>query len=206
MRDLVRERYYADRAGVYDLTSYRGDPQVNACLDQETAVIGRLLGELGASRVLDVGCGTAVWTRFLRGDVVAMDQSARMLRLARTRVPQAMLVRALFPPLPFAAKSFTWLFTGNFYGLLRPDERTEFLAEARRVADELVVVDLRSDHDEPVEGMEERDVGTGVTYRIFRRRFTPESLRDELGGQLLYEGRCFLAVRAPLVSAPLSAG
>ena len=89
MRDLTRERYYEDRAPVYDATSYRGDPLINAGLDRETAAIGARLTALSAGRVLEVGCGTAVWTQFLRGVVVAMDQSAAMLEIARTRVPEA---------------------------------------------------------------------------------------------------------------------
>jgi ubiquinone/menaquinone biosynthesis C-methylase UbiE len=205
MRDLTRERYYEDRAPVYDATSYRGDPRINAGLDRETAEIGARLTALSAGRVLEVGCGTAVWTQFLRGTVVAMDQSAAMLEIARTRVPEAMLIRALVPPMPFVDDSFDRVFTANFYGLLRAPERALFLADVSRVARELVVVDLRSDDDASMEGIEERSIGTDVTYRIFRRRFTPRSLCDELGGELMYSGRYFLAVRvmlAPVASPP----
>ena len=201
MRDLTRERYYEDRAPVYDATSYRGDPRINAGLDRETAEIGARLTALSAGRVLEVGCGTAVWTQFLPGVVVAMDQSAAMLEIARTRVPEAMLVRALVPPLPFAAGSFDRVFTANFYGLLRAPERALFMADVSRVATELIVVDLRSDDDAPMEGIEERSIGTDVTYPIFRRRFTPQGLRDELGGELIYSGRYFLAVQVTLAPA-----
>src|SRR6266702_513384 len=120
MRDKVRERYYAHRAPVYDATSYRGDPEVDAGLDRETAEISALLPQ-------------------------ALTARSTMLDIARTRVPDARLVLAGFPPLPFPDASFDTLFTANFYGLLRPDERAAFLAEARRVARELVVLDLRSD-------------------------------------------------------------
>jgi ubiquinone/menaquinone biosynthesis C-methylase UbiE len=202
MRDLVRETYYQDRAAVYDATSYRGDPVVNAGLDRETAEIGGLLRATSGGRVLDVGCGTGVWTQFLRGDIVALDQSAEMLVLARDRVPHAGLVHALFPPLPFAAEAFDILFTGNFYGLLREAERRAFLAEAGRVARELIVLDLRSDYDAPMEGIELRSIGNGATYPIFRRRFTPESLRAELNGELLYPGRYFLVTRTKTEDLP----
>ncbi|GGV26470.1 hypothetical protein GCM10010260_78530 [Streptomyces filipinensis] len=101
MRDLVRERYHRRRAPVYDETSYRGDETVNAGLDRETAEIGKLLNALPQGRVADVACGTGVWTQCLRGEVTALDQSAEMLQLTHTRVPQARRVQALFPPLPF---------------------------------------------------------------------------------------------------------
>lgn len=200
MRDLTRERYYEDRAPVYDKTSYRGDPQINAGLDRETAEIGARLAALSAGRVLEVGCGTAVWTQFLRGTVVAMDQSAAMLEIARTRVPEAALVRALVPSMPFIDDSFDRVFTANFYGLLRAPERALFLADVSRIARELIVVDLRSDDDAPMEGIEERSIGTDETYRIFRRRFTPRGLSDELGGELMYSGRYFLAVQVVLTT------
>ncbi|GGU68242.1 class I SAM-dependent methyltransferase [Streptomyces lavendofoliae] len=201
MRDLVREQYYRHRAPVYDETSYRGDPVVNAGLDRETAAIGKLLTALPAGRALDVGCGTGVWTQFLRGRVVALDQSAEMLELAHARAPWAQRVRALFPPLPFATGAFDRIVTGNFYGLLRPAERAAFLAEARRTARELIVIDLRSDGDRHEEKTEVRSVAD-TTYSIFRRRFTPQSLCSELDGEVMYEGVYFLAVRVmwPAVS------
>ncbi|MGW2417985.1 class I SAM-dependent methyltransferase [Streptomyces sp. NPDC001709] len=195
MRDLVREQYYRHRAPVYDETSYRGDEVVNAGLDRETAEIGKLLNALPQGRVVDVACGTGAWTQFLRGDVVALDQSAEMLQLTYARVPQARRVQALFPPLPFATGGLDRIVTGNFYGLLRPPERAVFLAEARRTARELIVIDLRSDGDLHEEQTELRTVD-GTTYPIFRRRFTPESLSTELDGELMYTGRYFLAVRA----------
>jgi ubiquinone/menaquinone biosynthesis C-methylase UbiE len=198
VRDVVRERYYEHRAPVYDETSYRGDPVVNAGLDRESAQIGALLSAaLPARRILDVGCGTGTWTGSLPGRVVAMDQSRKMLEITRARVPDACLVHSLFPPLPFPDAEFDLVFTANFYGLLRPRERIAFLAEARRVATELVVLDLRSDGEEHVEGTERREVA-GTAYSIFRRRFTPDSLRAELGGQLIYTGRYFLVLRVQL--------
>ncbi len=199
MRDKVRERYYAHRAPVYDATSYRGDPEVDAGLDRETAEISALLPQALTARstILEVGCGTGVWTQFLPGRVTAMDQCQGMLDIARTRVPDARLVLAGFPPLPFPDASFDTLFTANFYGLLRPDERAAFLAEARRVARELVVLDLRSDGDQHVEGQELRSLDD-TEYSIFRRRFTPNSLLAELGGELEYPGRYFLVLRTAL--------
>jgi ubiquinone/menaquinone biosynthesis C-methylase UbiE len=114
----------------------------------------------------------AVWTQFLRGAVVAMDQSAAMLEIARTRVPKAILVRALVPPMPLVDDSLDRVFTANFYGLFRAPERALFVADASRVARDLIVVDLRSDTAASTEGIEERS--TDRTYRIFRRRFTPK--------------------------------
>jgi ubiquinone/menaquinone biosynthesis C-methylase UbiE len=195
MRDLVRERYYQQRATTYDQTSYRGNAEVDAGLDRETAEIGSLLTALPPGPVLEVACGTGVWTQFLKGTVVALDQSTEMLGLTHARVPDAQLVRALFPPLPFATGAFDRLLTANFYGLLHPAERAMFLTEAHRVARELIVIDLRSDSEVHEEKREVRTVADD-TYSIYRRRFTPQSLSTELDGNVIYNGRYFLAVQA----------
>lgn len=197
MRDVIRESYYRHRAPVYDATSYRGDPEVDAGLDREAAEIGQLLKASQVERVLEVGAGTGVWTQFLPGDVTAMDQSTEMLDIARSRAPKARLVQALFPPLPFADNAFDTLFTANFYGLLRTEERRRFMDEARRVARRLMVLDLRSDTEDHTEGIEERNVD-GVVYPIFRRRFTPDSLREELDAALDFTGDYFLVATADL--------
>src|SRR6185503_13899800 len=55
-------------------------------------------------------------------------------------VEQLIAVLAALPP-AFADGSFDRVLTGHFYGHLLPDERTAFLAEARRVAGDLVIVD-----------------------------------------------------------------
>jgi hypothetical protein len=67
-------------------------------------------------------------------------------------------------------RSFDRVFTAHFYGHLDEAERERFLAEARRVAPELVVVDSSRESSE---------------------------LAAELGGgETLFEGRWFVAVRS----------
>src|SRR4029079_2731190 len=91
-------------------------------------------------RTLDVACGTGFLTQHLPGEVVALDQSARMLAEARRRAPAATVVQGDAPHLPFADRSFDRVFTSYFYCHLEEAERVPFLGEARRVAAELVVV------------------------------------------------------------------
>ncbi len=102
-------------------------------------------------RTLDVACGTGFLSRHLPGELTCLDQSARMLEIAAERVPHATTVQADAIPLPFPDESFERLFTGHFYGHLEEADRVAFLAEARRVADELVVVDSSQAHS-PVAG------------------------------------------------------
>jgi hypothetical protein len=82
-------------------------------------------------------------------------------------------------------------------GHLRGAERGVFLAQARRVAEELVVVDsaLREEVD-PVE-MQERMLGDGSRWQVYKRYFRPDELSAELGGgKTLFAGSWFVVVQA----------
>src|SRR4051794_27601215 len=105
------------------------------------------LAALPPAQTLDAACGTGFLTRHLRGQVTLLDQSEAMLEIAAERVPGAAVVRGDAPPLAFPDGAFERVFTGHFYGHLDDRERALFVAEARRVARELVVVDsaLRDD-------------------------------------------------------------
>lgn len=152
---------------------------------------------LSPGRVLDVACGTGFLTRHLRGDVVGIDQSEAMLRIAASRVPGARLVEADAVPLPFENGEFDRIFTSHFYGHLLEAERTAFLAEARRVARELVVVDAALRDDVEPEGWLERTLSDGTLYRVYKRFFTADGLATELGGgKAIHAGRWFVAVCA----------
>ncbi len=79
----------------------------------------------------------------------------------------------------------------------RSPSASRFLGEARRVAPELVVVDsaLRDDV-QPVE-WQERILNDGSSWQVYKRFFTPDELATELGGgETLFAGRWFVAVRA----------
>ena len=61
-----------------------------------SAEVERLIGVVQAlppARVLDVGCGTGFLTQHLRGELVALDQSARMVEIAAARMPNARVVQ-----------------------------------------------------------------------------------------------------------------
>jgi ubiquinone/menaquinone biosynthesis C-methylase UbiE len=120
-----------------------------------------------------------------------------MLELARAKVPEGRFVRGDALELPFADDSFERVLTSFFYGHLEEDDRDAFLREARRVADELVVVDSAL-HDgvEPVE-WQERILNDGSRWQVYKRYFEPDSLAEELGGgRTLFAGRWFVAVQA----------
>jgi hypothetical protein len=73
-----------------------------------------------------------------------------------------------------------------------------YLREARRLAPELVVVDAAVQPDREREGRQERILGDGSRWEVYKRYFEPEELADELGGgEILLAGTWFVVVRSP---------
>ena len=194
------KEYYDRRADEYDdwylrtgLFSEREAPGFSEELEQ----LVRVLGALPPARTLDVACGTGFLTRRLRGDVTGLDQSGRMLAIARDRVRAAIFVQGDGTALDFPDRSFERVFTAHFYGHLEERDRIRFLGEARRVADELVVVDAARAQSDVGEEWQSRVLNDGSHWRVYKRFFTTEGLRSELGGgEILHAGRWFVAVRS----------
>jgi SAM-dependent methyltransferase len=192
--------YYEARAAEYDdwwVGSGRFEERDRPGWESEREALFVALAALAPVTTLDVACGTGYLTRYLPGRVTGLDQSPAMLELAAARVPSGRFVRADAMPLPFEDGSFARVFTSHFYGHLEEDDRVAFLADARRVAPELVVVDsaLRDDV-EPAE-WQERILNDGSRWQVYKRYFEPAELAAELGGgETVHAGRWFVAVRA----------
>jgi ubiquinone/menaquinone biosynthesis C-methylase UbiE len=192
--------YYDARASEYD-EWYRGlgrfDNFDRPDWDEDVRRLEHTVASLPPKRTLDVACGTGFLTRHLPGDVVGLDQSERMLVVARDQAPDAGLVRGDALDLPFEDGSFERVFAGHFYGHLEEDDRARFLREARRVAPELVVVDAITRTDRNAEEVQERILNDGSRWTVYKRYFEPERLAEELGGgEVLLANRWFVVVRA----------
>jgi ubiquinone/menaquinone biosynthesis C-methylase UbiE len=192
--------YYEARAREYDdwwLGQGRFAERDRPDWDQQRAALIATIQGLPRARTLDVACGTGFLTRHLPGDVVALDQSQGMLDVAAAQAPNADLVCGEGTALPFEDSSFDRLFTSHFYGHLEEDERRAFLAEARRVAREVVIADASLAHSPVAEEYQERILNDGSRWEVYKRFFTGEGLAAELGGgEVLHEGRYFVVVRA----------
>jgi demethylmenaquinone methyltransferase/2-methoxy-6-polyprenyl-1,4-benzoquinol methylase len=192
--------YYDRRAPEYD-EWYRGAGRFaerdRPGWEAEVEALGTALAALPPARTLDVACGTGFLTRYLRGDVVGLDQSETMLDEARLQAANASYVQGDALALPFEDGSFGRVFTAHFYGHLEGNERTRFLAEARRLAPELVVVDSALREDVEPEEQQERVLNDGSRWEVYKRYFEPEALARELGGgETVFAGRWFVAVRS----------
>jgi len=195
------KEYYDTRAPEYDewyegtgRFAERDRPAWNELLGELADAIGALL----PARTLDVACGTGYATRWLPGEITGLDQSANMLEIAATRLPDAHFVQGDALDLPFPDDSFERVTAMSFYGHLEGADRERFLAEARRVAPELLVVDAALREDTDPEEQQERILNDGSSWTVYKRYFTAGELIEELGGgDAVYDGRWFVAVRSP---------
>src|SRR3954452_868346 len=164
--------------------------------DEYRAELETWIAALPPARTLDVACGTGFMTRHLQGEITGFDQSDAMLEVAAEQVPHATFVQGDALDLPFADGDFDRLFTSYFYCHLEDADRERFLAEARRVARELVVIaSVLGAGDEP-ERWEERVLNDGSRWSVYKRCFTGPDLAAELGGDVIHRSRYFLIVRA----------
>jgi SAM-dependent methyltransferase len=193
--------YYDQRAAEYDdwwLGTGRFAQRDRPGWADEAQELVAVLAALSPARVLDVACGTGFLTRHLRGDVVGLDQSPRMVEIAGGRIPDAEVIEGDAVPLPFADGAFDRVLTSHFYGHLQPGEREPFVAEARRVAGELVVVDSARRPGTEAEAWDERILDDGSRHRVYKRWFHADELAAELGGgDVLHNGHWFVVVASP---------
>ena len=193
------EPYYERRSAEYD-DWYRGTglfaERNRRGWADELRAVEDVVSSLAPSRTLDVARGTAFITRHFRGRVIATDSAPGMLTASRAGHDHP-LVRADAFALPFRDDSFDRVFTGHFYGHLHREQRTRFLAESRRLAPALVVLDAALRDDVEPEQMQERILNDGSSHRVFKRYFTASQLSSELGGgRALFEGRWFVMVES----------
>ncbi|MGA2471360.1 MAG: class I SAM-dependent methyltransferase [Solirubrobacteraceae bacterium] len=195
------KEYYDTRAPEYDewylgIGKFAGLRRPD--WDEDICSLEATIAALPAARTLDVACGTGYLTCHLRGEITALDHSERMLVIARQRLPTACCVRGDAFDLPFADDSFDRVFTAHFYGHLQQRERERFLAEARRVAPRLVVVDAAMRPDREQAEWQERILNDGTRFTVYKRHFESHQLAEELGGgTVLHEGRWFVVVASP---------
>jgi SAM-dependent methyltransferase len=192
--------YYHARAREYDdwwLQRGLYEPRTSPAWQAERDAAFAAIQALPTKRTLDVACGTGFVTRFLGDDVVGLDQSDEMLAVAAEQAPNATYIQGDALELPFEDGSFQRVFTSHFYGHLEEGDRERFLAEARRLAPELVVFDAALHDGEPRFEWQERVLTDGSRWSVYKRFFTGAGLLAELGGgDILFEGRWFVLARA----------
>ena len=192
--------YYEARAREYDDWVYGTGlfaERDRSGWHEERDAMEQAVAAMSPARTLDIACGTGWLTQHLRGEIVGLDASPSMLEVAAERIPEAEFVVGDALDLPFEDGSFERITTGHFYGHLEDADRVRFLAEVRRVAGELVVIDSAL-HD-GVESVEwqERVLNDGSRWEVYKRYFVASELAEELGGgEVLFDGNWFVVVRS----------
>jgi SAM-dependent methyltransferase len=196
--------YYDRRAPEYDGSvdsTYRYFKRLGVDVDLEAVraedeAITRLLERLQPCDFVDVGAGPGVFTAQVPGRGIAVDQSVNALRRLRVELGDIPVVRADATVLPLCANAVTRLFAGHLYGHLEPPERATFLAESRRIADELVILDSGLPPGARPEEWQTRSLADGSTHTVYKRHFEMDALLAEVGGEPLFDGRYFVLVRS----------
>jgi ubiquinone/menaquinone biosynthesis C-methylase UbiE len=189
--------YYDRRAPEYDdwylgtgLFAARVRPGWHA----ELEALRVCLRALSMRSVLDVACGTGFLTQHVAGQVTGLDQSLGMLRIARGRVPGGRVLQGDALRLPFGPRAFECLMACHFYGHLDGAMRAQFPAEARRVAQRVLIIDAAWRDEVQPEEVQERVLLDGSRHKVYKRYFTPAQLAAELGGaRVLHAGLWFVA-------------
>ncbi len=207
---LLQEQqdYYRARAPEYDRWWFREGrfdhgPEANARWFADVETVERALERFGpAGDVLELACGTGLWTRHLVGTarrLVAVDASAEVLAVNRTRVNRARVADGrvnylqadLFEWTP-PAGAFDVCFFGFWLSHVPESKFDGFwqrVAGALKPAGRVFFVDsARSDfsgardHVAPGGGEETmtRRLDDGSEFRIVKRYYAPEELEQRL--------------------------
>ena len=201
---LVAEqiRYYDDRASEYeDLWFRRGrydmGPDFNDGWFRETAIVEAAVDvfDVGSS-LLEVACGSGIWTRRLApraGRLVAVDSSSRMIELNRGRFGAANVTYVhadLFAWEP--SERFDSALTGFFISHIPPDRFARFwerLATWLQPGGRLFLIEDAAAPGRPYSGdvvddgpafAHRRRLADGREYTIVKRFFVPEELTATL--------------------------
>jgi SAM-dependent methyltransferase len=119
--------------------AFLGDADFVWCPERLREADAHLLGDVSGRRILEVGCGAAMCSRWLAGqgaETVAFDLSAGMLRHARLGAERSgvdvPLVQADAEHLPFRSASFDHVFTA-FGAIQFVEDSAAVMAEVARV-------------------------------------------------------------------------
>jgi hypothetical protein len=173
-----------------------GVETTEAEIEAEGLELRGLLRSLTPATFVELGAGPGTFTSDLPGAGLALDQSDAALRVLLANAPNIPAVRADACRMPLRDRAVARIIATHIYGLLRVAERRSFLVEARRVADELIVLDAGRPINVPSEQTQRRTLSGGGCFEIYRRHFDAGELAQELGGQSVFAGRSYVLVIA----------
>ena len=202
--ELLNEqrRYYGQRAGEYDEWFFRqgrydrGAAHRDQWFRELTVVETALRAAVPSGKILELACGTGLWTRHLVGDardVIAVDASREVIAINQRRVAPATVryvVADIFSwsPPAGAFDAVVFAFWLSHVPESKFEEFMERVAAALKPGGIVFFVDsLRDqestavDHEElSTSGVVERRLNDGRTFHIVKRFHTPSELEQSL--------------------------
>jgi ubiquinone/menaquinone biosynthesis C-methylase UbiE len=212
--------YYAARAAEYDHVYAKPERQ------PDLREIERWLPRVFAGLcVLEVACGTGYWTQFIAPgarELVAVDASGEVLRLARARVAPSRSTSFVLGDayrLPVAAGGFGAAFAGFWFSHVPRARVGEFLAGLHRVlapGSIVVLLDNRyvdgsstpiAERDEAGNTYQVRSLRDGSTHKVLKNFPSKSDLLDAVypaASQIrFYEWRYFWALEYVYALRPI---
>jgi hypothetical protein len=165
-------------------------------IEAEGNEVRQILRSMRPATFVEVGAGPGTFTADIPGIGLALDQSDAALRVLLGDLPRCPAVRADACRLPLHDLAVQRVVATHIYGILPQGKLRTFLAEARRVSAEFIVLDSGRPSGVPAEQIQRRSLGGEETFEIHRRHFDAEALAEELGGHALFSGRFYVLVRA----------
>jgi SAM-dependent methyltransferase len=158
-------------ASVLDPADPRG--RKNRLIDRvHKRALGRAVGDVSGTTVLDFGCGTGRLSEWLvrqRARVQGVDITPEMVAVARTRVPQARFETIEGSTLPFTDGSFDLIVTAYVLQY--------YVEDAGTVARELARVLRGGGRLVAIEQVTESDIGRGGTVAAYEQMLIGGGLR-----------------------------
>ena len=188
------QTYYTARAPEYDHVYRKPERQ------HDLREIERWLpATLGSRAILEVACGTGYWTQFLApvaSELVALDASATVLRIARDRVHRGRVsfVRGDAYRLPVASRQFEAAFAGFWFSHVPRARVAEFLGNLHRAlvpGAKVVFLDNRfvAGSSTPIAGQDFegntyqlRRLEDGSTHQVLKNFPSEHELRQAITG------------------------
>jgi ubiquinone/menaquinone biosynthesis C-methylase UbiE len=211
--------YFDERAAEYDQFYLGKGPAIQhygGMYLKDFAQIGEVATGFGGEHLIDIACGTCHWLPFYAPkctEITCLDQSANMLGQARSKVEgknitTAKFVHADFFDIDLGTAVFDRALVSILLSHLSRDQEKAFFERLKQVlkpGGQVLIIDSlwnpRRGKYRKQESVEERGIGDGRKFKVFKRYMDQSGMARLLQSQSftiksLYVGDMMLAVRA----------
>ena len=211
--------YYSERADEYD-EIYLGEGHATIDPDaykRDVAKVSEMVSGFGKGHLIDIACGTGFWLPYYArncNQMTFLDQSDRMLSKCKDRVEESgvtdtpIFIQGDFFDVALETSRYDCALVGFLLSHLTSEQEQVFfgkLKEILKTNSQLMFIDSvwneRRGQYREKEGIQERALNDGRTYRIYKRYFEGsdvEQMFKRYGFEVksYYVGEAFIAAIA----------